>query len=281
MAALGVAVLCGSVARANPPEVQKNGIAYAKGHTPGHGKPGGALLLYHNGGVMNTGAAVQAIFWGPKWSQSSFAGDKIAGLGVFYGGIGGTAYLGTNTEYTDSLGRQVQTNVSVGNSLPDTSATPARDPGTSGIQAEVAKMITNPVSNGYYPVYTDIRRGSAGYCAWHSWGTVKGVSVQFAFFFDLDGDGGCDPDQYAGHSQGLAALANVSGHELSEALTDPRGAGWYDRQGAENADKCAWSFNGPEGFTNKSTWYIQGNFSNRAYTNRTGYDGGGCINGNP
>jgi hypothetical protein len=91
--------------------------------------------------------------------------------------------------------------------------------------------------------------------------------VQFAFFFNLDGDAGCDPQStVTGHSQGLAALANVSGHELSEALTDPRNGGWYDRQGAENADKCAWTFNGNESFTGGSTWKI--------------HTGGGCVNGN-
>jgi hypothetical protein len=145
----------------------------------------------------------------------------------------------------------------------------------------LTKQITNPGANGYYPVYTDIPRGSAGYCAYHSYGTVKGVPVQFAFFFKLDGDFGCDPqDTTTGHSQGLAALANVSGHELSEALTDPRNGGWYDRQGAENADKCAWTFNGIETFSNNTTWKIQGNWSNNAATAKTGYIRGGCINGN-
>ncbi len=106
-------------------------------------------------------------------------------------------------------------------------------------------MITDPVPNGYYPVYTDQPRGHAGYCAWHSYGTASGVPVQFGFFFKLDGDAGCDPgDTRTGHSQGLAALANVSGHELSEAVTDPRNGGWWDKSGAENADKCAWTFGG-------------------------------------
>ena len=55
-------------------------------------------------------------------------------------------------------------------------------------------MIGEPaVANGYYPVYTDIPRGNAGYCAWHSWGSVGSTPVQFAFFFKLDGDAGCDP----------------------------------------------------------------------------------------
>ena len=50
-----------------------------------------------------------------------------------------------------------------------------------------------PVANGYYPVYSDQPRGNAGYCAWHSSGTINGIRVQFGFFFNLDGDPGCDP----------------------------------------------------------------------------------------
>jgi len=110
---------------------------------------------------------------------------------------------------------------------------------------------------------------------------IGSTPVQFAFFFNLDGDPGCDPGDTSGlHSQGLAALANVSGHELSEALTDPRNGGWYDSSGAENADKCAWTFNGLENFGKSSQWLIQGNWSNKAYTAGTGYTRGGCINGN-
>jgi hypothetical protein len=57
------------------------------------------------------------------------------------------------------------------------------------------------------------------------------VTVQFAFFFNLDGDVGCDPkDNTPNRSEGLAALANVSGHELSEARTDPHLDAWYDNQ---------------------------------------------------
>jgi hypothetical protein len=62
----------------------------------------------------------------------------------------------------------------------------------------------------------------------------------------MDGDPGCDPKStVSGESQGLAALANVSGHELSEARTDPTSDGWYDSAGQENGDKCAWTFNIP------------------------------------
>ena len=74
-------------------------------------------------------------------------------------------------------------------------------------------------------------------------------------------------------SQGLAAIANVSGHELAEALTDPSSPGaWYDSAGLENGDKCAWTFNVDSvTFPNSSIWKIQGECSNAAYNEGTGY----------
>jgi hypothetical protein len=250
-------------------------------HLPrGHARPGGGgvqLLQWHGGAIM-TSAAVKAIFWGPSWSNSSFVGDKINGLGAFYSGVGGSNYMKTNTEYTGTNGT-VGSAVSYGGPVTDFSATPRGSPKVSAILAEVCKVISNPASNGFYPVYVDTPRGHAGYCAWHSYGTCGGVPVQIGFFFNLDGDRGCDPESpsSAGHSQGLAALANVSGHELSEAVTDPRNGGWWDASGAENADKCAWTFASQLVSFGGSSWKIQGNWSNRAYANSSGYDGSGCI----
>ena len=253
----------------------------AGGHgAPSGGKGGGVkLLTYHNGPVMTSGAAVKAIFWGSTWSSSASAGDKVSGLDTFYGGIGGSSYLRTTTEYTQAGGLTTGSAASYAGHVVDLSSAPTTAPSTSQVLAVVARNITNPVPNGYYPVYSDHPRGTAGYCAWHSYGTINGTSVQFAFFFRLDGDAGCNP-QYTGapYSQGLAALANVSGHELSEALTDPLLNAWYDQQGAENADKCAWTFGPLVSFAN-STWKIQGNWSNAAYGTGSSYLGStsGCI----
>lgn len=111
----------------------------------------------------------------------------------------------------------------------------------------------------------------------------NGVNVQFAVFFNLAGDAGCDPEDPSQlHSEGLAALANVSGHELSEALTDPRLNAWHDSNGEKNSDKCAWSFGTRLlAFHSGSQWKVQGNWSNTAYTNNTGYPNrsgqNGCI----
>jgi len=37
-------------------------------------------------------------------------------------------------------------------------------------------------------------------------------------------------------------MASILIHELEEAVTDPNLNAWYDANGEENADKCAWTF---------------------------------------
>lgn len=274
-----------TIAQAAPPPALfaggANGIVFAHGAHGGNPHHGSSpQLIDHGGPVLTSGTAVTPIFWGSSWS--GYSGDKMTGIDTFYTGIGGTSYAGTTTEYTDSSGH-VSTNVTASMHVIDSAAAPSSAPTTSQVLNVVASTIKNPAANGYYPVYSDQKRGHAGYCAWHSWGSINGTPVEFAFFFNLDGDAGCDPsDTQSGHSQGLAALGNVSGHELSETLTDPNANAWYDASGAENADKCAWSFSGNLAtFTNKSQWKIQGNWSNAAYTNGGSYlgSGSGCIDG--
>ena len=258
-------------------------VFWAKGQRPARARTNNSSpnLLWFGGNIMPT-AQVQAIFWGPNWSSNP--GDKITGLDTFYLGIGSSDYANTADEYCDSPSNCVTPTITYSGHFVDLT-TAASGSQTSPILNEVCKEITNPVRNGYYPVYVDRPRGSAGYCAWHSAGFCGGVPVQFAFFFNLDGDPGCDPQDTSGlHSQGLAALANVSGHEISEARTDPRLNAWYDRSGNENADKCAWSFGTPLLIFSNSQWKIQGNWSNQAYNDPLrGYRNlngqKGCIDG--
>jgi hypothetical protein len=239
-------------------------------------------MTYHGGKIMPT-ADSKAIFWGPGWNTP---GDKITGLDSWYTGFSGSNYAKTSDEYTGSNGQVGPTGSYGGHTVDTTTASGGGS--TSAILAEVCKVIATPDStgNGYYPVYVDIPRGNAGYCAYHSAGTCGGVPVQFAFFWKLDGDAGCDPQStVSGESQGLAALANVSGHELSEARTDPASPGaWYDSSGQENGDKCAWTFNvASVSFPNGTSWKIQGEWSNAAFTAGTGYPNSlgqaGCLDG--
>jgi hypothetical protein len=276
------------------PEPPMLGIHWARGFDPAarSNQAGGKRtpnMTYHGGKIMPT-AVTKVILWGPSWTNATFVSDKISGLDSWYTGFSGSNYAGTSDEYTGTNG-QVASNTTYQSHLVDTS-TAANGSSTSAILNEVCKQITagnivpDASGNGYYPVYVDVKRGNAGYCAYHSAGTCGTKLVQFAFFFNLDGDPGCDPqDATTGHSQGLAAIANVSGHELSEARTDPASPGaWYDSRGQENGDKCAWTFNVPSvRFSNGIQWKIQGEWSNNAYNSGTGYPNSsgqkGCIDG--
>jgi hypothetical protein len=286
LAAAGCAVSTeeGSVdeSSAEPPML---GVTYTRDTPPTRAEDARASpnMTFHGGKIMKT-AVTKAIFWGPTWATAP--GDKITGLDTWYTGFSGSDYAKTVDEYTGSNGQVGATTTHLGHVIDTTTAKSGNR--TSTILAEVCKVITAPDTsgNGYYAVYTDLPRGNAGFCAYHSAGTCSGVAVQFAFFWKLDGDPGCDPQDTSGlHSQGLAALANVSGHELSEARSDPANPGaWFDSAGEENGDKCAWTFNVPlVPFSDGTKWKIQGEWSNAAFTAGTGYPNSsgqkGCIDG--
>ena len=270
------------VMRAEPPML---GLHMARGEAhSGGSKASSPLMAYHSGSILPT-TEMAAIFWGNSWADPAFVSDKITGLDEFYAGVGGSNYAKTSDEYT-GVGGQVSASISYDGHYMDLSAAPSHAPSTSTILNKVCQTIAGKiVANGYYVVYVDTRR-HVSYCAWHSWGQCGGTPIEFGFVFNLDGDTGCDPgDTVTGHSEGLAALANVSGHELSETRTDPRGDGWYDQQGEENGDKCAWSFGSLSVpfSSNRSNWRIQGNWSNNAYGSTLGYSNlsgqKGCLDG--
>ena len=280
---ISIALFAQETKTAEGAEDRVAGIHFAKGAAGGHPRTTSSPnMLYHNGPIMPA-ANVTAIYWGTTWSPTD---EKITGMDVFYRGIGGSTYAATCNEYTDSKKNQVTSAISYQGHIIDSSPAPSNGNRTSVILAEVCKMIprSQMVANAYYPVYIDNPRGTSNYCAWHSAGSCSGVTVQFAFFYKLDGDAGCDPQSTVTSNEGLAALANVSGHELSEARTDPRLNAWYDNGGGENADKCAWTF-GTESltFADGTQWKIQGNWSNKAYSAGTGYPNSsgqqGCIDG--
>ncbi len=152
-------------------------------------------MTFH-GGVIMQEAATEAIFWGTSWK--TYSGDKITGMDTWYQGFSGSDYAKASDEYTGSNGQVTPTTTYSGH-IVDTSASTSGG-STSTILAEVCKVITSPDTsgNGYYAVYADTKRGNAQYCAYHSSGTCHGTRVQFAYFFNLDGDAGCDPQDNSG-----------------------------------------------------------------------------------
>ena len=267
-----------------------------------------SLMIAHTNPVTVMSTVITTpIFWGSSWANSTLASDKIVGLNYWYSNLNSSHYNSTVSEYTTLIHSSIAP-------LFVNSATSVSSSNPSNVLTQVCTAVgsANVKSNGYYPVYTDLPRGTANYCAYHSAGTCGGTQIQFAFFFNLNNDPGCDPaSPYAPvagaanaqnpglvaggssayqQSQGLAALVNVSAHELMETVTDPGiggiWGGWYDSTGAENGDKCAWTF-GPSntGLSSGTVqigsyyWKLQGEWSNKAQINQTGYLTTGSLKG--
>lgn len=266
------------------PDPPMLGIFWAPGShpvAPPAKKPPDPRLVWHKGEIMPT-VVVHPIFWGTSWPTDQ--SDKISGLESFYIGFNGSGYARASNEYTGSNGQITSAVSYTGYTIDGTPASAGNVPGA--ILGEVCKVIGNTaVHNGFYPVYVDLHRGDIPGCGWHSAGTCNGVLVQFAFIWNLDGDRCGDTMDTSGlHSQGLASLAAVSAHELSEARTDPNNAGWRSVEGYESADICG----SPSGFphplvtlSNGSQWKLWGLWSNQAYNNNSGFPNSlgykGCI----
>ena len=258
---------------------QAEHVFWARGRGPS--APLG-LMTWHGGGVM-VASKTYAIYWGSDWNTPAFAGDKITGLTSFFQGWGGSGYAGSLTEYGGQNGQITAASTYLG-SVIDPSAAPAGPPAVSTVIAEVEKLVPVPDPATLYLVYGTTPRGTASGCGWHSAGSYKRHPVQVAWIFNVDADAGCDPgDHVTGHSQGLAALANITAHELAEAITDPRFLGWFgDGISGEVGDKCAFVFAVPSvTFSNATVWRLQGEWSNAAYNAGTGHPNAvgeaGCV----
>ena len=261
-----------------------------------------SLLGYHGGGVM-VSLTTYALFWGSSWGTSP--GDKITGMDTFYSGYGGSAYAAAVDEYTGTNGQVTPVSVHKGHFI-DTSPAPPQ-PSAADVVREVCKVIAAHGlavdATTYIGVYVDQPRCTVGtgtatatgvcanYCGYHTGGTctsgTTGVVFQFAFYWNMDGDPACDPQDnpgVTGHSQGLAAIANMSGHELSEVRTNPGsfGAGaWYNTQGkdeVEVGDLCAWTYPVPYvTFADGTRWKQPAVWSNKSYMQT----GNGCVTAAP
>jgi len=237
-------------------------------------------------------ATVKAVFWGTQWAQSSFTSDKMTSVDQFFSGLTNSNYVKTGREFTDSTGQATGTTVNYQGHVVDTTAN-YNLLGDGNLQYyavldTVCKNIGTPDPSGwgYYPLFVDTPRNGKTYCAWHTYGTCKGVTIQFGFHWNLDGDSGCNPNDVNNlHSQGATAIINVAAHEILETMTDPRLNAWTDSQGYENADKCSWKFPYPYvTLSNGARFKVQAEWSNEAYRTNSGFSAGdgskGCIAGN-
>jgi len=213
------------------------------------GNRGSNNLSYHNGPVLHQ-ARVVPIFWGSSatWgtngSPSALAQTEINFLTQF--GTNGEYNL--ITQYCDFGGSVQLSNLTstywIDNSAPPTDVTDA------ALQAEVVEAIgvvgfdpsaiyevfLPSTSYASFSTYTSCGGPNLTFCAYHGNFTSGGTDVKYASL-PYPSCGGC---QWPGWTP-AQNFEHFVCHETREAVTDPDGNAWFDRQGNEADDKCAWS----------------------------------------
>ncbi len=204
-------------------------------------------MVYHGGPVM-TGTVNVYVIWYGNWAGNT----ATTIIPAFLGSLGGSPYWNINTTYYNG------SNVHLSNSLTFAGQTTVGYPyGTSlsdaAIQSVVGSVIGSGAlpkdTNGIYFVLTsaDVTASSGfctQYCGWHAHGTIGGSDIKYSFVGNPDRCITSCSAQSVGPNgnAGADGMISIIAHEAEEAATDPDLNAWYDRQGAENADKCAWTF---------------------------------------
>jgi hypothetical protein len=209
-------------------------------------------ILYHNGPVMRT--PVVYVIWYGNWNQTN-GSDTPAGQQIvrdFLQNVGGSPYFLINTSYSTGP-YNVTGSVIWGGERAD-----AYSKGTSLTDANIQTIVNSAIgpgtlpydANGVYFVLTssDVNARSGfctQYCGWHTAGNPSAGHIRYSFVGNAKrcltscaSQSTVSPNG----NPGVDGMLSVVAHELEETVSDPDLNAWYDASGAENADKCAWTF---------------------------------------
>lgn len=232
------------------------------GATP-NGQAGGRVrtngISYH-GGPLILGTTNVYYIWYGNWSGNS--ANTI--LPALASSIGGSPYFNINTTYYNGAGTHVTNSVAYKTSTTD-NYSQGNVLSDAGVEAVVSSAITSgrlpKDTNAVYFVLTSADVGESSgfctqYCGWHTHGTISGSDIKYSFVGNPDRCPSACEAQTTGPNgnAGADGMASIISHELEEAVTDPDLNAWYDGRGAENADKCAWTFGATQTASNGSQY---------------------------
>jgi hypothetical protein len=304
-AALALTAGIGTSAFAGPPDparpaghspeiVPVHGNVHAASRTSNAGN-----LLYHSGPVQH-GTKVYAIYWIPSGTTLSVDSGYEPTIDRYFADVAADSGKTTNvyysdTQYYDGAGN-IPYNVTFGGSVVATDPLPARGCSDSvtpsyclsdaQVQSEISRVVTAqgwPRGTGAeYFMFTARGIGSClasnecaftYYCAYHSNIGTGSSAILYANMPYADTDArACGTGERPNGTDADDTL-NVTSHENNETITDPFGTAWFDRQGAENGDKCAWTFGSALGGSagalynqsiNGDHYYLQREWSNNS-----------------
>jgi hypothetical protein len=226
----------------------------AGGRAPTAGSTGSMTpAIKWNGGPVMAMPNVHLIWYG-NWAQSN-GSDNATGQDIvrdFVYGANGSSHMALNVGYTGSGGSAVSGYIGTVYEGAD-----AYSRGTRLKDADIATIVSSYITrtglkdpNAIYFVLTssDVNETSGfctKYCGWHTSGTLQSSNIKYSFVGNANRClSGCAAQTVGPNGNaGVDGMLSVLMHEMEETLTDPNpSTGWADTNGAENGDKCAWTF---------------------------------------
>jgi hypothetical protein len=207
-------------------------------------------INYHNGPVLQGTVNIYYILYG-NWASSQAGANAATILADFARSIGGSPYFNINTTYGDTTGN-VSGNVAFAGSISDSGSL-----GTALTSANIQSLVSGALSTGKLPTDTNgvyfvltapgvtLPGFLTSFCGWHTYATLNGANIKYSFVGNATGPsfGACAVQGTSPNGNpGVDAMISVIAHELEETTSDPNLNAWWDANGAENADKCAWRF---------------------------------------
>lgn len=204
-------------------------------------------VRYHGGPVLRGTVGVYFIWYG-SWPQSG-ARQLLPEL---VRSLSGSGYLRLQSGFHDPTAGSAASELALRGSTSD-----HYSQGDALSDASVANAVSRAIISGELPLdpealyfvlgSADVRETSgfcSSYCGFHEHFRLFGETVRFAFVGNAEGCMSACAAQTIGPNGDAAvdAMASIVAHEISEAITDPDFDAWYDADGAENGDKCAWTF---------------------------------------
>jgi len=221
-----------------------------------------SAMSYRGGPLIN--APTIYIIWYGNWNQNN-GSDTPAGQQLIRDwavSIGGTPYYQLN-ESLSVANYPISGNVSFGSEISDSGTS------TSLSDADIQTIVGRNIGTGKLPynangVYFVVTSSNVNentgfctqYCGWHTYGNVTAGHVRYAFVGNANRclSACAAQSKSPNNNPGVDGAISVLSHELEEANTDPDITGWLDSRGAENADKCAWTFGHAQYQTANGSW---------------------------
>jgi hypothetical protein len=82
------------------------------------------------------------------------------------------------------------------------------------------------------------------YCGWHSYGSIGSKKIKYGYVGNPNKNlGACAVQSVSPNGNpAVDGMVSVIAHELVETVSDPLLNAWYNANGYENSDMCAWTF---------------------------------------